>query len=130
MVSDYHKIKRKRKRKRKEKEKRADLPRCNFSSRKRDPAIATMRSMRGLKTDTYKGPFIRTHHAVIVTVAPVPTIPYIQIHSFLYYYIYPNLIFNSIIFNLLTSVYYSNLFFLFRFIHFNKYIYLPYHLNF
>ena len=38
--------------------------------------MATKTSIRGLKTETNKGPLMRTHHAIKVTISPEPTTPY------------------------------------------------------
>lgn len=51
------------------------LPRCNFSSNRRDPAMATTTSMRGLNTDTNSGPRIRTHVMMKVTINPEAKVP-------------------------------------------------------
>ena len=48
---------------------------CNFSSSIRDPIMATKISIRGLKTETNKGPLMCTHNAMNVTMSPEATIP-------------------------------------------------------
>lgn len=51
------------------------LPKCSFSSRIKDAATATATTDKGVKTDTKRGPLMCTHHDVIVTIKPEPTIP-------------------------------------------------------
>lgn len=52
-----------------------NLPRCSFSSRTMEPAKATSTSIRGLKTDTNRGPLTRTHQVVKAMLIPETTIP-------------------------------------------------------
>lgn len=58
------------------------LPKCNFSLRSKEPAIATSTSNRGLKIDTNSGPLIRTQHMEHTIISPEPIIPYILNHKF------------------------------------------------
>lgn len=46
------------------------LPRCNFSSRSKESRMATNTSKRGLKTDTKRGPLLRTHQLTRTTINP------------------------------------------------------------
>lgn len=57
------------------------LPRCSFSFKTKDPAIATRTNMRGLNTETKSGPLMCTHHAISVTISPEATIPYLVLNG-------------------------------------------------
>ena len=52
------------------------LPRFNFSSKSMDATKATIKSIRGLKADAYKGPFFCTTHAMIRIIIPDAKTPF------------------------------------------------------
>lgn len=52
-----------------------NLPKWSFSSKIKELSMATTTSINGLKMDAKRGPLVRTHHDISVTIKPEATIP-------------------------------------------------------